>query len=211
MKSDLSHCRLYLLLTRKLCRLDPLETVAQAMDGGVDLVQVREKPILPADRDWLQQVRELCKRARVPLFINDSKDLAGTDPSFGLHLGQEDLAAYAPGLLRQRDFSLGISTHSTFDLDRALLEEPDYVGLGPCFPTTTKGYQDALSAERIRQVVLASPVPVFAIGGITPERVDLLLDKGLRRFAVSSTILDTDDPKTASEALRSRIEQLPLG
>ncbi len=203
----LAHRRLYLLLTRHLCRNDPLETLSRALEGGVDLVQVREKPLRPEDLGWILEVRRLCGVFEVPVLVNDDPRLRKESGAFGLHLGREDLTPFFPGALRTRDFALGLSTHGPADLERALLEEPDYIAIGPCFPTATKGYEEGLPEPVLRAVLEGAGIPTFAIGGIVPSNLPGLLDLGVRRIAVSAAVLGAEDPRAAAAALRAPLDE----
>jgi thiamine-phosphate pyrophosphorylase len=100
---------------------------------------------------------------------------------------------------------LGISTHDPKQIAAAAANGADYVGFGPCFPTATKGYEHGKSSDEIEAAVAASRthgLPLFAIGGITAERLPGLRVIGVDRIAVSSAILAADDPRAAAQALR---------
>ena len=117
-------------------------------------------------------LRDLCRRSRVPLIVNDRADLAEAGGADGVHVGQSDMSVHEvrrhfPRLL------VGVSTHSLAQLRQALMEKPDYVAFGPIFPTSTK--QDAEPALGLHTLSEASKlassvgVPVVAIGGIDPK------------------------------------------
>lgn len=197
----LQRSSLYLLLTRELCAADPLETLRASIRGGVDVVQIREKPLDGSHAAWVETVAACCRELDVTCIVNDSLELAPR--ADGLHLGQEDLAPFRPGHFRVRDGLLGISTHDPQELARALVEEPDYIGIGPCFATETKGYAQGRTDEELRELVaLAGDLPVFAIGGITAERLPRLRACGVTRIAVSSAILGAQDPEAESRRLK---------
>lgn len=197
--------RLYLLMTRAMCRAAPEVTLRTALEGGVDLVQLREKPFRSEDEAWIRDAARLCSEFGVPCIINDALEFASL--ADGLHLGQGDLAPFEAGALRARGDLLGISTHDLEELARAMHEEPDYIGVGPCFPTSTKGYERGLSDDELCELVeAAAATPAFAIGGITAERLPRLLDCGVRRVAVSSVVLGASDPKGVSAELRQILD-----
>ena len=204
--ADFERARLCLLLTRSLCRGDPLDVLEAALTGGADLVQVREKPFGNDALVWIESVIDVCEAYEVAVVVNDRPDLALATSAAGVHLGQEDLASYWPGGLKTRKFQLGISTHDTRELDRALLEDPDYVGVGNCFPTATKGWDTATPDDVLGELCARSPVPAFAIGGITIENCPSVLELGFRRVAVSRTVLAADDPERACRGLRRLLE-----
>lgn len=193
---------LMLLMTRELCRAEPLATLRAALEGGVDCVQLREKPFEDDALAWIAEALELCDEFGALCLVNDEVELARRSGAFGVHLGQEDLAAFARGQLVDRDLALGISTHDLAELERARAEAPDYVGVGPCHATATKGYAAGLGDDELRALVEASrDLPAFAIGGITVERLPRLQRLGVRRIAVSSAVLGAEDPAAASRAL----------
>jgi len=202
--------RLQLLLTRSLCRGDPLATLAACLAGGVDLVQVREKPFGEDALAWIDDVVARCAEHGVPVVVNDRRDLAEAR-GLGLHLGQEDLAAFPRGSLRRRSIPLGVSTHDPQELARAMDEAPDAIGVGPCHATTTKGYARGLAPAELARLLSLASVPAFGIGGITPARLPPLLDLGLRRIAVSSCLLAAEDPRAEAAALRAMLDGRQLG
>ena len=195
--------RLCLLLTRELCRLDPLQVLREAVAGGVDSVQLREKEMSDAEYlDWAKLVKDECSQLRVPLIVNDRVRAAAEIEAAGVHLGQEDMSvADARGLLRPEQW-IGLSTHSIDELEDAADQEADYVGFGPMFATALKPNLKRQSDDNITRAAIFSRVPVLAIGGITPENVELVP----RRFglAVSAAICAADDPRLVAQQLRRR-------
>ncbi len=196
--------RLYLLFTPQLCRHDAWETLAQALDGGVDLVQWRSKA---DDRDGFTRCRDLCRRRHVPVIVNDDVMLAIRGRADGAHIGQDDLPAHAARRLLG-DRWLGVSTHDTAQLAAAAAAGADYVGFGPCHPTATKGYEAGKTPDEIEAAVVAAAaarLPLFAIGGITPQNLPALRLLGVDRIAVSSHVLQSDDARAAAAALRAML------
>lgn len=191
--------RLYLLFTPSLCAGDPRQTLEAAIRGGVDLVQWRVKE---GDDAGFRRCRELCTALQVPLLVNDDVMLAVRGRAHGAHIGQQDMP---PEVARRllADRWLGISTHDLKQIQNAVHAGADYVGFGPCFPTATKGYTDAQTPAAIETAVAACPLPVYAIGGITAGNLPGLRRLGVRRIAVSSAILGSDDPEAAARELRA--------
>lgn len=197
----LPDARLYLLFTPDLCRLDPWRTLAAALQSGVDLVQWRTKR---DDPGGFQRCRDLCQRAAVPLLVNDDVMLAVRSRSAGAHVGQDDIPADAARKLLGHAW-LGVSTHDADQIAAAAAAGADYVGFGPCFPTTTKGYAEALDGPTFDDglaAAAAARLPLFAIGGITAANLPLLRARGVDRIAVSSAVLQHDDPADAVATLR---------
>lgn len=191
-------CRLYLLFTPALCKGDPWQTLTAALDGGVDIVQWRAQQ---PDRPGLARCRALCHQHDVPLIVNDDVMLAVRSEAHGAHVGQDDLPAEAARKLLVGQW-LGVSTHDTAQVAAAIACGADYVGFGPCFPTATKGYTEGLAPAKIEAAIAAATVPLFAIGGITAANLPALRLLGVDRIAVSSAILQADDPAAAAAALR---------
>jgi thiamine-phosphate pyrophosphorylase len=193
--------RLYLLFTPSLCKGDPWTTLSGAISGGVDVVQWRCKE---PDPSGYLRCRDLCRRRGVPLLVNDDVMLAVRSNAQGAHVGQDDLPAEAARKLLYEQF-LGISTHSPEQIAAAAAAGADYIGFGPCFPTATKGYDQGKTPAEIEaavQAAAARDLPLFAVGGITVERLLPLRTLGVDRIAVSSAILGSDDPRAAAQALR---------
>jgi thiamine-phosphate pyrophosphorylase len=193
--------RLYLLFTPELCVSDPWQTLAQAIDGGVDLVQWRSPG---GDRAAFQRCRDQCRDARVPLIVNDDVMLAVRSRAAGAHVGQDDMPANAARRLLGHAW-LGVSTHDVAQIAAAAASGADYVGFGPCHATATKGYEAGKSPGEIEAAVAEAAsrrLPLFAIGGITAENLPALRARGVDRIAVSSAILRSTDPRAAAHALR---------
>lgn len=197
--------RLCLLFTPGLCRQDPWLTLDRALRGGVDLVQWRVKH---ADPDGLAECLRRCRAASVPVIVNDDVQLAVQSSAAGAHVGQDDMPAeQARRLLGER--WLGVSTHDPAQIRAAATAGADYLGFGPCFPTTTKGYARGQPQRAVTDAVRTAgdcQLPLFAIGGITPENLPRLLALGIRRIAVTAAILQADDPAEAARRLRSLLQ-----
>jgi thiamine-phosphate pyrophosphorylase len=194
--------RLYLLFTPTLCRGEPWHTLGAALAGGVDLVQWRVKA---PDPDGLDRCLAACRRAGVPVIVNDDPVAAVEHGAAGAHVGQTDIAASeARRVLGPRRW-LGVSTHDLIQLAAAEEAGADYVGFGPCFPTATKSYGAGLGAAALGAALTRARVPVFAIGGVDASNLAELTAVGCTRVAVSRAILDAGDPRRAAAELRRRL------
>lgn len=195
--------QLCLLLSRDLCRLDPLVVVREAVAGGVDCVQLREKELSSAARHaWGVQLMEVCLELRVPLIVNDDVEVAAALGARGVHLGQDDLPVHEARKLLQPGQWIGLSTHSLEQLDAAADQGVDYAGYGPIYATETKGYAYGLGPESVLNVLLHARVPVVAIGGITPANAGRIPEQAA--LAVSSVICAAESPRELAAALRAR-------
>lgn len=196
--------RLCLLFTPELCGADPWQVLAAALRGGVDLVQWR---VPAADPEGLRRCLHRCRQADVPVIVNDHVMLALRAGADGAHVGQQDMAAGAARrILAQR--WLGVSTHDPAQIAAAAAAGADYIGFGPCYATATKGYAqgtaDAELAAAVRQAAQLQ-LPLFAIGGITPDNLARLLELGVERIAVSAAILGAPDPRAVAARLRTAL------
>ncbi len=198
-------CYLQLLLTRSLCRLSPRTVLREAIRGGVDLVQIREKGLETSVLvDQVRDLVELAAERKVPVLINDDVEAARLLKVEGVHLGREDMpAAQARRLLGEKAW-IGVSTHCLRELEEAQ-KAATHVGLGACFATTTKQRARRLDREVLRSVLLEARIPVFAIGGIGVDNLDELVSLGVTRIAVSAAILSSTDPAGTAALLRSKL------
>jgi thiamine-phosphate pyrophosphorylase len=193
--------RLYLLFTPEACRHDPWDTLRAALEGGVDLVQWRRKE---PDRVGFERCRELCQQRSVPVIVNDDVMLAVRGHASGAHIGQDDMPIEAARKILVGRW-LGVSTHSAAQIAAAATAGADYVGFGPCHATATKGYAEGLPRDELEAGLGRAHelgLPLFAIGGITPENLLPLRALGVNRAAVSSFVLRHEDPRAAARALR---------
>ena len=207
---------LYAIVDTKLLArrgTDPIDFARAVLAAQPAALQLRAKD-LPA-REMLGILRALgplCRQAGVPLVANDRADLAALAGCDAVHIGQEDL----PYELVHRiapQLSVGISTHSPTQLERALLSRPRYVAYGPVFETTTKSNPDpvvgvdglARAAKRAR----ADGTPLVAIGGITLDRIREIAPHA-DAFAVIADLYP--DGATLGDVRQRAIEfQLALG
>jgi len=209
----LAAARLMLLFTPAVVPAgrDPLEVLEAALPH-VDVVQVRikddEHPARPSPAralyDWTRRVLALARD--VPVLVNDRVDVAAAllgEGCAGAHVGQDDLEPSRARTLLGDGPWLGLSTHDARQLVAATDAPVDYVGFGPVHATTTKGYERGKGTEAAWVAAEAVALPVFAIGGITPENADALDRVG--RAAVSAGVLAADDPARAAAAVRAAL------
>lgn len=193
--------RLYLVLTPQVCRADPVATATAAIDGGVDMVQLRDKRA--SDAEFLALARELAKACRprgVPLILNDRVHLVRAAGADGVHVGEDD----TPPEEIERGMILGLSTHNRAEAAAAKARGATYIGLGPMFATGTKELKRTPGGVALlREVLGTTDLPVFPIGGITAANAPHLIAAGATRLAVSSAICAAGDPRGAAAELRA--------
>jgi thiamine-phosphate pyrophosphorylase len=204
----LEDARLYLVCPA----IDPGRLRA-ALDGGVDVVQLRMKDApddaVLREAAWM---REACAAARVPFLVNDRPDLAAAAGADGVHVGQDDVPvaearrAAGPGRL------VGLSTHAPAQLAAAVAAAPDYVAVGPVHATPTKPGRPAAGLDYVCHAASAAPagLPWFAIGGIDATTIGAVVDAGARRVVVVRAITEAPDPAAAAAVLRAALQEVPV-
>jgi thiamine-phosphate pyrophosphorylase len=177
--------------------VDSAGWVARLAPAGVRLLQLRikERP-RPAIAGEIRQALAACRAHGVQLIVNDHRQLALDEGCDFVHLGQGDLDGADLAALRRRRVRLGISTHDEAELERALALAPDYVALGPIYPTTLKVMPWAPQGlPRIGQWKRRiGELPLVAIGGVTLARLPEVFQAGADVAAVVSDIVAAGDP-----------------
>jgi thiamine-phosphate pyrophosphorylase len=207
-RSALTNIHLYCFSPGKFLRgRDPIEIVSAQIRGGADVIQLREKDMSRrAKLELGLKLRELTRREGVLFIVNDDIDLAVILDADGVHLGQEDIPIeFARPLLKQK--IIGISTHSLEQVEMAVQEGADYVGIGPVFETATKTDREPLiGLELLSKMRHVCPIPYIAIGGIGKDTIGPLVEAGCHRAAVISDImLAPDIEKRCNELRRSLV------
>lgn len=192
-------------MTPPALRLDPFYLIVDSADWidrlvplGVRLVQLRIKERdETALRREIRRAKETCTRHGCRLVVNDYWRLAIEEGCDLVHLGQEDLAEADLAAIRKAGVALGLSSHDEAELESALAAEPAYVALGPIYPTILKQMKWAPQGlERIaRWKARVAPLPLVAIGGLTPERLPGVFEKGADSAAVVTDVLRHADPE----------------
>ena len=161
---QLHNAQLYLVTSPKA---ELLKVVEAALKGGLTLVQYRDKDASDSNRlEKAHQLCQLCHRYNALFIVNDRVDIALAVDADGVHLGQQDApVTFARELLGTHKI-IGRSTTNKQELNKAISERADYVGVGPFYETPTKPGKAAASVEFIEYVKAKCPVPWFAIGGI---------------------------------------------
>ncbi len=191
--------RLHLVSDRRLCDLSALPTVIErAVAGGVDAVHLREKD-LPAG-ELVEAARALRLAAGdASLFVNDRVDVALISGAQGVQLGESGISVRdARSLIGDRQL-IGRSVHDVEGARRAAEDGADFVIAGHVYETASKAGQAGRGPQFIASIAAVCPVPIIAIGGITPEHVAEVMAAGAHGVAVISGILQSNDPARAAE------------
>jgi thiamine-phosphate pyrophosphorylase len=178
-----------------------------ALDGGVDVLQLREKDA--GDEEILRAAalfRRVCDDGGALFVLNDRPDLAVEAGADGVHVGQEDEPVDAVRELVGDDMLIGLSTHSPEQLEAGLSSDADYVCVGPVYATPTKPDYAEVGLDLVRRAAATADRPWFAIGGIDTTNVADVAGAGADRVVVVRAIRDAPDPREAARALRHGLE-----
>lgn len=186
---------------------DDVSWLRRMLPLGVKLVQLRLKDRSEAElRQHIAQARDLCRRHSAVLVVNDHWQLAIEAGCDFLHLGQEDLDTADQPAIRRAGLRLGISTHDRAELDRALALAPDYIALGPVYPTILKQMKwHEQGLERVGEWKrLVGAIPLVAIGGMSVARAGGAFAAGADIVsAVTDITLNPDPEARATEWLEA--------
>lgn len=190
------------MAVRRLARFYPIfdhpDWLARAFPLGVRLAQLRIKDADPATlRDHIRHGLALARRHGAALVVNDHWQIAIDEGADWLHLGQDDLDRADLAAIRRAGIRLGLSTHDRAELDRAMTAAPDYVALGPVYPTILKQMPWAPQglARLTEWKALLGDTPLVAIGGMSVERAPGALAAGADCIAAVTDITLHPDPE----------------
>ena len=181
------------------------------LEAGVRMIQIRDKSASDAvllDRG--QRAAAVAQRiaAAAIITVNDRIAVAAATGIDGVHIGADDLPVPLARQLLGSKQLIGRTAHDLNEARAAAAAGADYLGIGPCYPSTTKAFARQASREFLRSTAAEIPLPIFAIGGITPDRLDELAAIGIQRVAVSAAVTAAADPAAAAgrflEALSRR-------
>jgi thiamine-phosphate pyrophosphorylase len=198
--------RLYVLITESICERPWLEAAKEAIEGGADCLQLREKNL--EGGELLRRARELvklCREKGVLCIINDRADIALAAGADGVHVGQEDLPAVAARKIVGSKLILGVSTHNLEQARQAVLDGADYIGVGPVFRSETKTREILAGLDFARQVAKEIRIPAVAIAGINERNVDEVTSSGIKAVAVTAGVVGCEDVRGAAKQLKARL------
>ena len=201
--------RLYFITDSTLYEKDEfLRRVKAALDGGVTLVQLREKE--RTTREYLELARavhELTLKYNVSLIIDDRLDIAMAADTEGVHLGQSDLPINIARNIWGKDKIIGATAKTVEQALEAYEQGADYLGVGAIYPTTTKVKTILTSTEMLDKICHTVPIPVNAIGGLNKDNIDVLKGIPIAGVCVVSAIMKAEDPKSAAEELSEAVAE----
>ena len=194
--------RLYLVADTALCRQQGLvETVQQAVAGGVSMVQLRAKDASTLERiQMAMALKSALLGTGVPLIINDDLDATITADCDGAHIGQDDIPAQRARALLGADKILGLSCETPQTTQAADASIVDYLGLGPVFGTNTKkDHKAPIGFDGLSQLVGLTSLPTVAIGGLKSAHQSQVFASGADGQAVVSAICGQPEPREAAQ------------
>jgi thiamine-phosphate pyrophosphorylase len=199
-----SRIALMLVTDRALCTKRSIDdVVSEAVAGGVDCVQLREKNLdTRSFVEQAQRLKQLLEPTGVPLIINDRVDVALAIGASGVHVGQEDMPVPIARRLLGPSSLIGLSVESWHDVELAEELPVDYLGVSPVFETPTKtNTKGSWGLEGIAKIRAFSRHPLVAIGGLNRDNVGNVIAAGAHGVAVVSALCCADDPKHAARRL----------
>nr|WP_321522538.1 thiamine phosphate synthase [uncultured Macellibacteroides sp.] len=196
---------LYLVTDRSLVLDRSLEyVVKEAAEGGVTMVQLREKDC--SSREFLAlaiQIKRCLKPYSIPLIINDRLDIALACDAEGLHIGQNDIPYDVARRLLGKDKIIGLSVENIEDAIEANKLDVDYIGISPVFCTPTKtDTAEALGLDGVREITRFSKHPAVGIGGINLTNAHEVIRAGADGISVVSAIMSHPNPKHSALQLK---------
>lgn len=207
-RERLRTARLYFVCEAAPAGKDPEPLLRAALDGGVDIIQLREKEagtrVIERAADTFRRVADTYG---VPFILNDDPELAMSVRADGVHIGQDDMTVAEAREIIGTNHLLGLSTHSEEQIAAAhqLVKDGtpiDHISVGPINETPTKAGRPATGLELITHAAHTSTIPFFAIGGIDPDNAVEVLKAGARRLCVVRAIRDAADPAAVATSLR---------
>ncbi len=188
-----------------------LNRVEKALQGGVTLLQLREKD--KTTREYIelaQKVHNITQKYNVPLIIDDRVDVALAVDAEGVHVGQSDMPVNLARKLMGKKKIVGATTKTVEQAKEAYEQGADYLGVGAIYPTTTKVKTVLTSTDTLRDICNAVSIPVNAIGGLNKDNIDILEGISISGICVVSAIMKADNPKKATEELKAKVKELSL-
>ncbi len=205
-RRQLATAHLYALVSTASCKTSLLGTIRELAEGGVDVVQLREKSL--EDRSLLvlaRSVRELTRRLDVLFVLNDRPDLAVLCEADGVHLGQTDLSIRDARRIVGPKMLIGVSTHDVGQVRQAVLEGASYLGVGPTFASKTKEFANLAGLAFVSEAAEETSLPAFVLGGITLDNLPQAIGAGAKRVAVSHALCAANDPKRTAAQFRAAL------
>jgi len=189
-------------------RLTAVELAREALEGGVSLLQLREKKA-PLNKVLEQgrQIRELCRNYHVPFIVNDRIDVALLLDADGVHVGQDDIPGSEARKLLGPSKIIGISAGTMEEAEYAVAQGADYLGVGAIYATFTKSDAgEPIGTSLLRQIHQRWNIPMVGIGGINHDNAHQVIEAGADGVAVVSAITKQASPRSAAGMLLKNVK-----
>lgn len=189
-----------------------LKKVQEALEGGVTLLQLREKE--KTTREYIslaEKVHILTKKYNIPLIIDDRLDVALAVGAEGVHLGQSDMPVDVARKIAGKDMIIGATAKTVEQATKAYQDGADYLGVGAIFPTTTKVKTVITSTQTLKEICDSVPIAVNAIGGLNKDNIDVLKGIAVSGVCVVSAIMKAKNTRAAAKELKETIMNIKKG
>lgn len=207
----LQNAQLYLVAgkntsTERLNDKDFFSIIEKSIEGGIDIIQLREKNENETKIiELAKEIRNLVRNSETLFIINDRVDIALACDADGVHLGQDDFPVYEARKITPPGFLIGLSTHSEEQGEKSLKSGADYLGVGPVFQTPTKPDYIPATLNYVKWANENLTLPWFAIGGIDEINIDKVINAGAKKVAVVRAIMNAKNPELATKTLKDKL------
>ena len=185
------------------------ESIEKALQGGVTVLQLREKNI-SADEliEETAALKKICDTYNVPLIINDNVEIAIKCNADGVHVGADDMPVSEIRKRAGRDFIIGATAKTVEQAQKAEREGAHYLGVGAVFSSPTKTEAKRITKEQLSEITKAVNIPVVAIGGIDADNITELHNTGISGVAVISALFSAEDVESRAALLKQRVKSI---
>ncbi|MCF6158957.1 MAG: thiamine phosphate synthase [wastewater metagenome] len=207
-----SQASLYVILSSGITKKPLLEILVDIVQGGADIVQLREKTM--SDSEFLTLAREFRKitsQSKTLFIVNDRAEIAKKVDADGLHIGQSDIEISVAYKILGNHKIIGVSTHTIIQARKAMREGADYISAGPVFYTHTKDYEPPVGLKYVREVKKEIAIPFVALGAINLNNLNDVLNAGASCVAICSAILCSDDVTQTTRLFKTMINNYTRG
>lgn len=209
MKPEINY-KVYLVTDRKFMSTETLEeAVEQAIQGGVTLVQLREKEC--SSKEYYEtalSIKKITDKYNVPLLIDDRIDIALAADAAGVHIGQSDIPCSIARKILGEDKIIGVTAKTIEQAVKAEKDGADYLGVGAVFKTGTKKDAINITMEDLKNIRKSVKIPITAIGGINKDRIKEFKGTGINGTAIVSGIIAQKDIKKAAMEVKEELDKI---
>jgi thiamine-phosphate pyrophosphorylase len=201
---------LYVITDERLSKgLTHVEIARRALQGGADVIQLRDKHMNCSDLiNAAKEIRQLTKGTSTLFIVNDRLDVALISGADGVHLGQKDIPVKFAKKISPPGLIIGVSASTVEEAVKAESEGADYIGMGPVYNTSSKSdAEPACGIDALREACDKVSIPVVAIGGIGMNNAREVLEAGADGIAVISAVVSQDDVTKAANELKEIIKK----